>query len=140
MRLSIINDETMSLLYKQIDEFEDRKMSQLVRKSPSEIIKMWLDWQFSRYTVDEQEDAFYVNDLEEKKVIACITKADPLARQHAYSIRRDLNDGKGTSNTHKNLDDLIKSLNKKKEPYTIEDVINDSIKDSEEDEDIVNFR
>ena len=79
--VSLIDEEAREIVDKQVDCFVERNMSRLMRKSPDEIIKMWLDWQFSRYVVDEQADAFYVNDLKNKTIVACITKKDPQAYQ-----------------------------------------------------------
>ncbi len=91
MRLNMIDDNTMEGIKKQVDSFVERNASLLVRKSPDEIIKMWLDWQFSRYMVDEQEDGFFVNDVETKTIVAYVSKSDPLAYHHAHQIREDLN-------------------------------------------------
>lgn len=136
MRLSKIDDETMNVINKQVDNFVERNLSELIRKSPEEIIKMWLEWQFSRYIIDEQEDAFYVNDLETKSIVACVTKKDPLAYQHAHKIREDLNAGIGGSielTGHDALDELIKTLHRDPDVPTIQDII-DNLEEDGDDE------
>lgn len=132
MRLSVIDENTDKVINRQLDDFMERNAAELVHKSPREVIQMWLEWQFSRYVVDEQKDAFYVNDLETKSIVACITKKDPNAYQHAYKIRDDLNTGEyegvvQVTNNHM-VDELIRAL-EKTDVYTIEDVIDDVIED-----------
>lgn len=136
--VSLIDEVAREIVDKQVDCFVERNMSRLMRKSPDEIIKMWLDWQFSRYVVDEQADAFYVNDLKNKTIVACITKKDPQAYQHAYKIRDDLNSGDCEGSIqltgHFALDELIKTLDDDTECPTINDAINDLIEDDDEQE------
>lgn len=146
MRLDLAeNDNIQKTLRKQIDNFLERNLSQLVGKNPDFIIEKWLEWQFSRYAVDEQEDAFYINDLKEQQVVACITKKDPQAYYHAYKIRDDLNrlDCKCTITVDDEtfivsgnaaIDQIIRDIEcSNSSDYTIDDVINDVVKGDEEE-------
>lgn len=133
------SDEVKELLCKQLNSFLERNSSILAGESASFIIEKWLEWQFRRYVVDEQEDSFYVNDLKEKRIVACVTKNDPHAYQHAYSICDDLNnlkcDGTITVNDdlyfiadNRAIDAIIKNIEldaANEEHYDINDVVKD---------------
>ena len=72
--------------------FCERYASMFVCAQPEEIIMKWLDFQFARYQINEVEDGFYVNDLEEKKIMAFISKDDPRAFVHAFELCENLNE------------------------------------------------
>ena len=144
MRLDLAgnNPELVTTLEEQIKSFLERNMSKIVGKSPDFIIRSFIEWQFSRYAVHEADDAFFVNDLKKKEPIICISKKDPQAYYHAYSIRDDLNrlECEGTitvdNNTyvvgpHEKIDEIIDNIEKSKK-YTIDNIIKDTMEGDEE--------
>lgn len=91
MDLSFRTEEHRNIDKKRVALFCERYASSFLRKDPEEIIMDWLDFSYARYQVDEAEDGFYVNDFEEKKLIAFITKNDPKAFVHAFELCEKLN-------------------------------------------------
>lgn len=91
MDLSFRTEEHRNIDKKRVALFCERHASSFSRKDPEEIIMAWLDFSYARYQVDEAEDGFYVNDFEEKKLIAFITKNDPKAFVHAFELCEKLN-------------------------------------------------
>lgn len=124
MNLEMLDDSgAEESIRKQMRAFLEKNSSILVDKSPEFIIEKWLEWQFSRYAVDEQPEAFYVNDLRERKVVACIMKKDPQAYYHAHAIRDDLSKIK--------CDGVI-TVDDSSYMIGITDIINDKIRDDDE--------
>lgn len=76
---------------KRVEMFCERYAGSFIRKDPSEIIMAWLDFQYARYQINEIEDGFYINDFEEKKLVAFISKDDPRAFVHAFELCEELN-------------------------------------------------
>jgi len=68
MDLSFRTKEHREADKKRVEMFCERHASSFIRKDPEEIIMAWLDFQYARYQVNELEDGFYINDLEEKKI------------------------------------------------------------------------
>ena len=91
MDLSFRTEEHRKIDKIRIALFCERYASSLTRKEPEEIIMAWLDFQYARYQINETEDGFYVNDFEEKKLMAFITKDDPNAFVHAFELCEKLN-------------------------------------------------
>lgn len=92
MDLSFRTNEHRKIDKKRVALFCERNASTFIRKSPEEIIMAWLDFQFSRYQVNEAEDGFYINDLEERKLMAFISKDDPHAFAHTFELCEKLNE------------------------------------------------
>ena len=76
---------------KRISHFCERYGSTLCKKNPKEIIQMWCDFEFARFQVIENNDGFYVNDMDNKMMIAFVSKRDPRAFSHAFSLCEELN-------------------------------------------------
>lgn len=92
MDLSFRTKEHREADKKRVEMFCERNSSNFIRKDPEEIIMAWLDFQYARYQVNEVEDGFYINDFEEKKLIAFISKDDPRAFVHAFELCEKLNE------------------------------------------------
>lgn len=91
MDLSFRTEENKKVDKMRVAMFCERYASMFVRASPEEIIMKWLDYQFARYQINELDDGFYINDYEEKKLVAFISKDDPRAFVHAFELCEGLN-------------------------------------------------
>lgn len=92
MDLSFRKEEHKEADKKRVEMFCERHASSFICKDPEEIIMAWLDFQYARYQVNEVEDGFYINDFEEKKLVAFISKDDPRAFIHAFELCEKLNE------------------------------------------------
>lgn len=135
MDLSFRTKEHREIDRKRIEMFCERHASSLVRKEPEEIIMEWLDFQYARYQINEVEDGFYINDFEEKKLMAFISKDDPRAFAHAFELCEKLNEpiegpllsSNGRELTVMDSDSLVKLNNN-----SIVDFLINNIEDSED--------
>ena len=86
-------DDTVKKMDDQkIEAFCLRNESKLVRLEPEEIVRMWLDWYYARYQVEEQEEGFYISDVDNKELVAFVSKKTPKAFIHAYELFESLNE------------------------------------------------
>lgn len=100
--LSYRSNDTMDLSFrtkehreadkKRVEMFCERYASSFVRADPEEVIMKWLEFQYARYQINEVEDGFYINDFEEKKLVAFISKDDPRAFVHTFELCEKLNE------------------------------------------------
>lgn len=91
MDLSFRTEEHKKIDKQRVALFCERYGSTFIRATPEEIIMKWLDFEYARYQINETKDGFYVNDLEEKKLMAFISKDDPYAFVHAFELCESLN-------------------------------------------------
>ena len=92
MDLSFRTEEHREVDKHRVAMFCERYASSFIRATPEEIIMKWLEFQYARYQINETEDGFYVNDFEEKKLMAFISKDDPRAFVHAFELCEKLNE------------------------------------------------
>lgn len=76
-----------------IKEFCDRKASTLVRKSPEEIIEMFLDWQYRRFKVMPSDIGYFIVDfMDPGEPVAYVSNKDPNAYQDIYVLCDRMNE------------------------------------------------
>lgn len=92
MDLSFRTEEHRKIDKIRVAAFCERYADILAKASPEEIIVKWLDFQFARYQVHEDSTGFYINDYEEKEMVAFVSKQDPRAFAHAYELCEKLNE------------------------------------------------
>ncbi|MBR3208739.1 MAG: hypothetical protein IKF82_00565 [Bacilli bacterium] len=127
MDISLRDKETKTAEEDMIEEFCDRHLSTLAGKGPYEVISMWLDWQYSRFKVKEEDDFFIIFDFEKFEAAVIVNKELAHAKQEAYSIADMLNESVYQSEDYPKSEDFSDFLN-----YIMEKANNNS-DDGDED-------
>ena len=93
MELPIRTDNIRQVERKMVKDFCDRHASSMIRKSPEEIINMFLDWQYQRFKVreDKDEEIFILYDFKTFQPIMILDKHMPGAYQCIHNYCDELN-------------------------------------------------
>lgn len=121
MDISLRDEKTKITEEDMIEEFCDRHLSTLAGKGPYEIISMWLDWQYSRFKVKEDDDFFIIFDFDKFEAAVIVNKELSHAEQEAYKIADMLNESVYQSEEYPKSEDFSDLLN-----YMMEKVNNNS--------------
>lgn len=109
MDLKIRDVELKEAEAEMVEQFCERYTSSMIRKSPEEIIHMWLDYQYARFKFKEGEQYITIYDFEKHMPIASISQDFPSATRLAYEMCDCLNNMYDPDN-EESLIDLLKSL------------------------------
>ena len=91
MNMEFRDEKYREIEEKRISHFCERYGSTLCKKNPKEIIQMWCNFEFARFQVIESNDGFYINDMDDKTMVAFVSKKDSSAFSHAFSLCEELN-------------------------------------------------
>ena len=93
MELPIRTEDIKKTEQKMVEDFCDRHASSMIRKSPDEIINMFLDWQYQRFKVreDKDEEIFILYDFKTFQPVMIIDRHMPGAYQCIYNYCDELN-------------------------------------------------
>ncbi len=117
MDLKIRDDDLKKIENEMVEEFCNRKTASMVRKSPEEIIHMWLDWQYARFKVREDSDMgiYSLFDFETHQTLAIVDQSVPGAYQWIYKLCDDLNNRKEDDFDCQDFVNFIDATNRVKE-------------------------
>lgn len=76
---------------KIIDAFAIRNASKLVRSDITDIIKEWIRWCDARFQVFDDNNGYYLCDMNDQEVVAFVSKKNPNAFNHIYNLRDSYN-------------------------------------------------
>lgn len=108
----LLRDENLKKAEKEmVEEFCDRHMSMLAGASPDKIIEMWLDWQYARFKVKEEDDYYVIFDFEKLEACVIVSKNLSHAKQEAYNIAKMLNESIYQKKDYPESDDPIDFIN-----------------------------
>ena len=117
MELEVRTEKMKETEEEMVKEFCERYASQLVRKSPKEIINMFLDWQYERFKVrtDAENNVYILYDFKEFEAIMTLNRHIPGAYECIYNFCDKLNNLDpsefGEYRKKINFKDLLDSVN-----------------------------
>ena len=94
MELPIRSDSIKQAEREMVKDFCERYSSSMIRKSPEEVINMFLDWQYERFKVKEDADSqiFILHDFKTFQPVMIVDKRMPGAYQCIHKFCEELND------------------------------------------------
>lgn len=94
MELKIRSDGIKKAEEEMVQEFCDRNTAAMIRKSPREIINMWLDYQYARFKVrnDADNNIYILYDFQKHEPVMLISRHIPGAYHCVYDMCDKLND------------------------------------------------
>lgn len=111
MDLSLRDENLKESEKEMIEEFCNRHMSMLAGVSPDKIIEMWLDWQYARFKVKEDNDFYVIFDFEKLEACVIVSKNLSYAQQEAYNIAKMLNESIYQEKDYPKSDDISDFIN-----------------------------
>lgn len=94
MDLKIRDNDIKKAEEEMVQEFCDRNTAAMIRKSPEEIIKMWLDYQYARFKVrdDANNNIYILYDFQKYEPVMIISRHIPGAYHCVHDMCDKLND------------------------------------------------
>ena len=93
MQLPIRSESIKQTEREMVKDFCDRYSSSMIRKSPEEVINMFLDWQYERFKVRDDADLqiFTLYDFKTFQPVMILDKRLPGAYQCIHNFCEELN-------------------------------------------------
>jgi len=76
---------------KIIDAFAIRNASKLARLDVTDVIKEWIKWCDARFQVFDDNNGYYLCDMNDQEVVAFVSKKNSNAFNHIYNLRDSYN-------------------------------------------------